>query len=88
MDSLELMAYGMGQHTYSPDGLDEASIDALIADVQDELADLPFAPTSALLDGTARTQMFRRIERRALGATVRVLHVEAITSAPFGTEAA
>lgn len=76
------------QGNYSPDGLNEASIDALIAEVEDELAELPFIPTSALLDGTARTQMLRRIERRALGATVRVLHVEAVTSVPFGTEAA
>lgn len=76
------------QGNYSPDGLNEASIDALIADVEDELAELPFVPTSALLDGTARTQMHRRIERRALGATVRVLRVEAVTSVPFGTEAA
>ncbi|MGI5501451.1 hypothetical protein [Lentzea sp. CA-135723] len=76
------------QGNHSPDGLNEASIDALIEAVEDELAELPFVPTSALLDGTARTQMYRRIEGRTLGAVVRVLHVEAITSAPFGTEAA
>ncbi|MFS8100889.1 hypothetical protein LFM09_27555 [Lentzea alba] len=73
---------------FSPDGLNEASIDLLIAAVEDELAELPFVATSALLDGTARTQRSRRIERRTLGGTVRVLRVEAITSTPFGTEAA
>ncbi|MEV6711958.1 hypothetical protein AB0M48_07915 [Lentzea sp. NPDC051208] len=76
------------QRNYSPDGLDEASIDLLIADVEDELAELPFVPTSALLDGTARTQRYRRIESRVLGGTVRVLRVQATTSTPFGTEAA
>ena len=76
------------QDNYSSDGLNEASIDLLIAAVEDELAELPFVATSALLDGTARTQMFRRIERRALGGTVRALRFEVITSLPFGTEAA
>ncbi|MGW6449494.1 hypothetical protein [Lentzea sp. NPDC055074] len=73
---------------FSPDGLTEASIDTLIADVQDELEELPFAPTSALLDGTALRQRDRRIENRTLNGTVRVLHIQARTSTPFGTEAA
>lgn len=75
------------QDSYSPDGLDEASIDLLIATVEDELAELQYVTTSALLDGTARTQRYRRIERRTLGGTVRVLRVQT-TSVPTGTEAA
>ncbi|GAA3621447.1 hypothetical protein GCM10022267_04530 [Lentzea roselyniae] len=74
------------QGNYSPDGHDEASIDLLISDVEDELAELPFV-TSALLDGTARAQRDRRIVKRTLGGTVTVLRVQA-TSVPSGTEAA
>ncbi|WP_112262389.1 hypothetical protein [Lentzea terrae] len=72
---------------FSPDGLDEASIDALIRDVADELAELPPA-TSALLDGTARTRRDRREIERTLGDTVRVLLVHRYVSDAAGTEAA
>jgi hypothetical protein len=63
-----------GATQFSPDGLNEASIDALIAEVEDELADQPFA-TSVLLDGTACGQRDRRIVQRRLGGMVRVLRV-------------
>ena len=72
---------------FSPDGLSEAVIDALIAEVADELADLPSA-TSALLDGSALKRRDRREERRALGGTVRVLRVSAPVFGPMGNEAA
>ncbi|SDM91307.1 hypothetical protein SAMN04488074_12929 [Lentzea albidocapillata subsp. violacea] len=72
---------------FSPDGLDEASIDALISEVADELAELPPA-TSALLDGTARKRRNRRVIERTLGSTVRVLHVYGHMSATARTEAA
>ncbi|MCP2247730.1 hypothetical protein [Lentzea aerocolonigenes] len=75
------------QGNYSPDGLNEASIDALISDVEDELAELPFVATSALLDGTARTQRDRRIVKRTLGGTVTVLRLHS-AAVPSGTEAA
>ncbi|MCE7009338.1 hypothetical protein LWC34_41970 [Kibdelosporangium philippinense] len=70
---------------FSPDGLTEAMIDALIVEVADELADAPTA-TTALLDGTAREQRDRRIVQRRLGGMVRVLRVH--NSVPIGTEAA
>lgn len=81
------MYTGEDQGDYSPDGLDEASINALISEVADELAELPPA-TSALLDGTAWNRRTRREIERTLGSTVRVLRVQAFTSTPFGTEAA
>ncbi|WNV90943.1 hypothetical protein [Umezawaea sp. Da 62-37] len=72
---------------FSPDRLDEASIDALISEVADELADLPPA-TSALLDCTAQNRRDRRVIERTLGGTVRVLRVHGPLSVPTGTEAA
>lgn len=71
----------------SPDRLSEAAIDALIAEVADELADVPTA-TSALLDGSAREQRDRRVVQRRLGGMVRVLRVHDHVSVPTGTEAA
>lgn len=72
---------------FSPDGLDEALIDALISEVADELAELPPA-TSALLDGTALKRRNRRVIERTLGGTVRVLRVHGHMSDSAGTEAA
>lgn len=69
---------------FSPDGLTEAAITALIAEVDEELAELPPA-TSALLDGTARKRRDRRVVERVLGGRVRVLRVHNVS---FGTEAA
>jgi hypothetical protein len=71
---------------FSPDGLDETSIDLLIAEVDAELEDMA-APTSRLLDGVAAVRWERREVRRVTGHTVRVLRVQA-TSVPSGTEAA
>jgi hypothetical protein len=78
---------GMQTERFSPDGLDEAAIDALIAEVADELADQAPA-TSALLTGVASVRRDRRDVQRTLGGTVRVLRVHGQTSAPSGTEAA
>jgi hypothetical protein len=72
---------------FSPDGLDEAVITALIAELAEELADLPPA-TSALLDGSARRQRDRRVVQRTLGGTVRVLRVHGQVPTATGTEAA
>jgi hypothetical protein len=58
---------------FCPDGLDEAAIDALIAETDAVLAVAP-VPTSRLIDGPAVARRCRRIERRALAA-VRVLPV-------------
>jgi hypothetical protein len=57
-----------------PDGLDEAAVDVLIADVYEEIAGHP-APTSALLDGSAAERRRRRMARRAMAAVVRSLPV-------------
>lgn len=79
--------YITDESRFSPDGLDEASIDALISDVEDELAELPPA-TSALLDNTAWNRRTRREIERTLGGTVRVLNIHGHLSATSGTEAA
>ena len=55
-----------------PDGLDEAAIDRLIAEVAIEVAEAA-EPTSELIDGSAAQRRRRRIERRALTAVVRSL---------------
>ncbi|WP_309116747.1 hypothetical protein [Saccharothrix sp.] len=75
------------EQQFSPDGLTEDVIDALLAQVADELAELPPA-TSALLDGSARTRRDRRVVERQLGGTVRVLRVHGLSSGSVGTEAA
>ncbi|MFI9011007.1 hypothetical protein ACIGNX_27610 [Actinosynnema sp. NPDC053489] len=76
-----------GSTSFSPDGLTEDLIDALITAVADELADLPPA-SSALLDGSALKRRDRREERRTLGGTVRVLRTSVPQSGPMGNEAA
>ncbi|WP_158844988.1 hypothetical protein [Saccharothrix deserti] len=63
---------------FSPDGLTEDAIDALIRDVADELADESTELAAAmleLLDGPARNRMERRTTERKLGGIVRVLRV-------------
>jgi hypothetical protein len=76
--------------SYSPDGLDEVAINALITELDMELAtelvDMP-APTSRLLDGVAAVRWERREVNRVTSQTVRVLRVQA-ASVPTGTEAA
>lgn len=66
-----------------PDGLDEAAVNALIAEMEGNTAEAPEA-TSALLDGSAAERRRRRIERRAIAAVVRRLPVRpAMTSTAF-----
>ena len=77
----------MHTEQFSPDGLDEAAIDALIAEVADELAEQTPA-TSALVSGIASVRHNRRDVQRRLGNTVRVLRVHGHASAATGTEAA
>jgi hypothetical protein len=69
---------------FSPDGLDEASIEVLIVEVANELG---LDPTR--LGGDPLIQRHeRRSARRVLGGTVRVLRVHGPLSVPSGTEAA
>ncbi|GAB3914399.1 hypothetical protein GCM10029964_125750 [Kibdelosporangium lantanae] len=70
---------------HSPDGLTVSAINALIADVDAEL-ERAALPTSALVDGSAAERRRRRIERRTVGAVVRILPVR--RSVPDGQEAA
>jgi hypothetical protein len=75
------------EETFSPDGLDESAIDALIAEVAAHIAEAP-TPTSALIDGSAAERRRWRIQRRALTAVIRSLpvrpaaptHIEEIAS--------
>lgn len=60
--------------TFTPDGLGEAAIEALIAEVTTQTAEAPEA-TSALIDGSAAERRRRRIERRVLAGVVRSLPV-------------
>lgn len=77
----------MDERRFSPDGLTEDLIDALIAAVDEELTEMP-APTSRLLDGVARSRWNRRYVERTLDGTVRTLRVQSLTAVPSGTEAA
>ncbi|MCO1582017.1 hypothetical protein M8C13_40340 [Crossiella sp. SN42] len=72
---------------FAPDGLFEADVDALLAEVTSDLAEHP-EPTTAVQDGTARAKRDRRIVQRQLGATVRVLRVYQPVTGQAGTEAA
>ncbi|WP_158852340.1 hypothetical protein [Saccharothrix deserti] len=76
-----------GSTQFSPDGLTEAVIDALIVAVDEELAEMP-APTSRLLDGAARKRWDRRYVDRTLSGAVRVLAARDAMPVPTGTEAA
>ncbi|MFD1047875.1 hypothetical protein ACFQ1S_21200 [Kibdelosporangium lantanae] len=60
-------------------------INALIAEVDSEL-ERAALPTSALLDGSAAERRRRRIERRTVGAVVRILPIH--RPVPDGQEAA
>jgi hypothetical protein len=63
---------GVESDGYFPDGLDEISIDQLIAQVAAEVTVVPRS-TSALVDGSAVERRRRRMERRVLAAVVRSL---------------
>ncbi|WP_189260054.1 hypothetical protein [Lentzea flava] len=73
------------ENWFSPDGLTADEIKRLV--VEESTRDMP-RPTSALLDGSAFEQRERREAKRVLRSTVRVLRVQAVASAPSGTEAA
>lgn len=76
---------------FSPDGLTEDAINALIAEVADELADESAelaAAMLALVDGTTRKRRMRRRTQRVLRGTVRVLRVHGPQIVSSGTEAA
>ncbi|MBP2321489.1 hypothetical protein JOF56_001874 [Kibdelosporangium banguiense] len=70
-----------------PDGLDEKTINVLLAEVQAELRTAA-RPTSALLDGSAAERRRRRIENRAMSAVVRTLPVRRPAASSDGQEAA
>jgi hypothetical protein len=70
-----------------PDGLDEAAVDVLIADVYEEIAGCP-VPTSALVDGSAAERRRRRMARRAMAGVVRSLPLRQRRCAPGEGEVA
>ncbi|SDM63290.1 hypothetical protein SAMN04488074_12487 [Lentzea albidocapillata subsp. violacea] len=87
LDEMDFKTDSQGR--FSPDGLTAYEIRWMFAERL--AADAP-RPTSALLDGSALEQREHRQERREakrlLSSRVRVLRVQAVTSVPFGTEAA
>jgi type VI protein secretion system component VasF len=76
-----------GSVSFSPDGLTEQVIDALLKEVDAVLADAP-RPTSALLNGSAAERRRRRMAHRAMAAVVRALPACRGGSGPDGQEAA
>ncbi|XVS63997.1 hypothetical protein ACQPYE_38085 [Actinosynnema sp. CA-299493] len=76
---------------FSPDGLTEDAIDALIRDVADELADESAELAAAMLalaDGPTHNRAVRRTTERKLGSIVRVLRVHGPVNDTAVTEAA
>ena len=61
---------------FSPDGLTEQVIDALLREVDGVAVGKP-RPTSALMDGTGAQRRYRRHTRRSVAAVVRALPVRA-----------
>ncbi|ROP39817.1 hypothetical protein [Saccharothrix texasensis] len=81
----------MDLNGFSPDGLTEDAIDALIRDVADELADESAelaAAMLALVDGPTRNRAVRRTTDRKLDSIVRVLRVHGSVIDTAVTEAA
>jgi hypothetical protein len=60
---------------FSPDGLTEQLIDALLREVDVAGAVWP-RPSSALMDGTGAQRRYRRRARRSVAAVVRALPVQ------------
>jgi hypothetical protein len=74
---------------FYPDGLTEPIIDALIEEAYASAESVLAEPTSTLLDPAAINRRNRRIERRTVNGTVRMLPVRRVTAAgPDGQEAA
>ena len=76
---------------FSPDGLTEDTIDTLIRDVADELADESAelaAAMLALVAGPTRKRIERRNVERKLNGVVRVLRVHGPFTGTTGAEAA
>jgi hypothetical protein len=69
--------------SFSPDGLTEHVIDALLQEVDAALAEAP-PPTSALLDGSAAERRRRRMARWAIAAMVHALPAHLGASGPDG----
>lgn len=68
---------------FSPDGLTEGGIDALLSEMAGHWA-TSAQPTSALLDGSAALRRERRATRRRIGAVVRALPVRPQVASPAG----
>ena len=68
---------------FSPDGLTEQLIDALLREVDGAAVAMP-RPSSALMDGTAAQRRYRRRARRSVGAVVRALPVRGTAGGPGG----
>ncbi|MDQ2882616.1 MAG: hypothetical protein M3Y48_15845 [Actinomycetota bacterium] len=73
-----------GSVSFSPDGLTEQMIDALLREVDGAAAVAKPRPTSALMDGQAAQRRYRREARRCVAAAVRVLPVRGVAGGPGG----
>jgi hypothetical protein len=69
--------------TFSPDGLTEHTIDALLREV-DVVAMAKLRPTSALMDETGAHRRHRGHARRCAAAVVRALPVRGAAGGPGG----
>lgn len=72
-----------GPVSFSPDGLTEQMIDALLREVYGAAAVAKPRPTSALMDGQAAQRRYRREARRCV-AVVCVLPVRGVAGDPGG----
>jgi hypothetical protein len=68
---------------FSPDGLTEQLIDALLREVDGVAVALP-RPSSALMDDTSAQRRYRREARRSVAAVVRALPVRGTVGGPGG----
>lgn len=67
--------------SFSPDGLTEQAIDALLTEL-DAAAMAKPRPTSALMDGTGAQRQYRRRARRCAAAVVCALPVRDVAGGP------
>jgi hypothetical protein len=68
---------------FSPDGLTEQLIDALLREVDVAAVAMP-RPSSVLMDGAATQRRYRRRARRSAAAVVRALPVHGAAGGPGG----
>jgi hypothetical protein len=68
---------------FSPDGLTEQAIDALLTELDTAVMTKP-RPISALMDGTNAQRQYRRRVRRCAAAVVQALPVRGAAGGPGG----